>query len=231
MPNPAKDPAYWSSSDSDDLFGYYGYDGEEEDDESDHLPSQQTFDIRRFWVGNKKTSEEEAESSTKKISEEEENRRNDEDEETSDEEDEDRDSGQKKTRFNPYDVDDHETNDKPSKASSQFHEIHNSIHHDFMDLVHEVEQEKRNKRQWTPGPQNPSSKQTDEVRIILDFFSLFISFYFQGVVHPKQKIVADCLVKKIKKSQPNIWRGKKYFDFFTIVPSFKSLGDANDNLC
>ena len=35
------------------------------------------------------------------------------------------------------------------------------------------------------------------------------------------------LLKKIKTNQPHIFEGKKYFDFFTIVPSFRSLG----NLC
>ena len=35
------------------------------------------------------------------------------------------------------------------------------------------------------------------------------------------------LLKKIKTNQPHIFEGMKYFDFFTIVPSFRSLG----NLC
>jgi hypothetical protein len=45
----------------------------------------------------------------------------------------------------------------------------------------------------------------------------------QPQIHPKQKTIAQELLKMIQKSQPEI--GKfKYFDFFTIVPMFKSLG-------
>lgn len=52
---------------------------------------------------------------------------------------------------------------------------------------------------------------------------VFITF-LQGVVHPKQIDVAKELIERIKRSQPDVFEGIKYFDFFTIVPYFKSLG-------
>ena len=54
---------------------------------------------------------------------------------------------------------------------------------------------------------------------------VFITF-LQGVVHPKQIDVAKELIERIKRSQPDVFEGIKYFDFFTIVPYFKSLGES-----
>ena len=50
-------------------------------------------------------------------------------------------------------------------------------------------------------------------------------------VHQKQVKVAGELFKKIKENQPLLFnkdkREIKYFDFFTIVPSFRSLGKVS----
>ena len=85
------------------------------------------------------------------------------DEDTSEEE-EDNAFDLKKMRINPYDVDDYESNKKPSKASNP---VHKSIHKDFVDLLREVQQVKEfksSKHHWLPGRHQPSSKQIDEVR-------------------------------------------------------------------
>ena len=59
---------------------------------------------------------------------------------------------------------------------------------------------------------------------------VFITF-LQGVVHPKQIDVAKELIERIKRSQPDVFEGIKYFDFFTIVPYFKSLGERGSTFC
>ena len=60
---------------------------------------------------------------------------------------------------------------------------------------------------------------------------MIIDSFYQDKVHPKQEKVAEELLKKIKTSQPHLLQGMKYFDFFTIVPSFRSLGNiCNPNL-
>ena len=69
----------------------------------------------------------------------------------------------KKMRINPYDVDDHESNKKPSKV---FNPVHDSIDKDFMDFLCEVLQVKdfkSSKHHWMPGGFKPLSKQIDEV--------------------------------------------------------------------
>ena len=42
-----------------------------------------------------------------------------------------------------------------------------------------------------------------------------------------QEKVAEMLLHRIKKSQPNLLKDNKfkYFDFYTIIPYFKSLGN------
>ena len=40
-----------------------------------------------------------------------------------------------------------------------------------------------------------------------------------------QEKVAEMLLQRIRKSQPELLKNKfKYFDFYTIIPYFKSLG-------
>ena len=40
-----------------------------------------------------------------------------------------------------------------------------------------------------------------------------------------QEKVAETLLHRIRKSQPELLKNKfKYFDFYTIIPYFKSLG-------
>ena len=40
-----------------------------------------------------------------------------------------------------------------------------------------------------------------------------------------QEKVAEILLQRIRKSQPDLLKHKfKYFDFYTIIPYFKSLG-------
>ena len=47
----------------------------------------------------------------------------------------------------------------------------------------------------------------------------------QDKVHPKQEKVAVELLKKIQNNQPHLFdKGMRYFDFFAIVPLFRSLG-------
>ena len=48
---------------------------------------------------------------------------------------------------------------------------------------------------------------------------------FQDIIHPKQQIIADKLLKKIQESQPDVFDGIQFFDLFMIVPYFKSLGN------
>ena len=72
----------------------------------------------------------------------------------------------KKMRINPYDVDDHESNNKSSKA---FNPVHDLVHKDFMDLLREVQQFKDfkgSKRHWAPERHKPFTKQIDEVGMI-----------------------------------------------------------------
>jgi hypothetical protein len=47
-----------------------------------------------------------------------------------------------------------------------------------------------------------------------------------NVIHPNQMKVAKTFLQKIKTSQPDIFHGIKYFDFFTILPKFRSLGEC-----
>ena len=47
----------------------------------------------------------------------------------------------------------------------------------------------------------------------------------QDSIHPMQEEVAKEMIKKISKGQADIFQKTfKYFDVFTIVPFFKSLG-------
>ena len=40
-----------------------------------------------------------------------------------------------------------------------------------------------------------------------------------------QEKVAEMLLQRIRRSQPDLLKNKfKYFDFYTIIPHFKSLG-------
>ena len=146
--------------------------------------------------------------------------------ETSDEEDVDRfGKEQEEARINPYDIDDHESDEDSSKSSDPVHE---SIYKDFLNLLHEVKEVKDCKgKTWIPGRHKPSTRQTDEVQTQSFSPTSNLIIRFQGTVHPKQKIVADCLLEKIRRSQPDLFKKGtriKYFDFFTIVPKFKSLG-------
>ena len=83
--------------------------------------------------------------------------------ETSDEEDVDRfGKEQEEARINPYDIDDHESDEDSSKSSDPVHE---SIYKDFLNLLHEVKEVKDCKgKTWIPGRHKPSIRQTDEVQ-------------------------------------------------------------------
>ena len=71
-----------------------------------------------------------------KMSEEEEKDQNGKNDEDTSDEEEDNTFDLKRMRINPYDVDDYESNKKPSKASNP---VHDSIHKDFVDLLREVQ--------------------------------------------------------------------------------------------
>ena len=83
--------------------------------------------------------------------------------ETSDEEDVDRfGKEQEEARINPYDIDDHESDEDSSKSSDPVHE---SIYKDFLNLLHEVKEVKDCRgKMWIPGCHKPSTRQTDEVQ-------------------------------------------------------------------
>ena len=83
--------------------------------------------------------------------------------ETNDEEDVDRfGKEQEEARINPYDIDDHESDEDSSKSSDPVHE---SIYKDFLNLLHEVKEVKDCKgKTWIPGCHKPSTRQTDEVQ-------------------------------------------------------------------
>ena len=50
----------------------------------------------------------------------------------------------------------------------------------------------------------------------------------QDKVHSKQEKVAEELLKKIKNNQPHLFnKSMRYFDFFAIVPLFRSLGKSS----
>ena len=49
----------------------------------------------------------------------------------------------------------------------------------------------------------------------------------QDKIHPTQEKIAEELFKKIRdsfKDRPHLLKNMKYFDFFAIVPKFRSLG-------
>ena len=71
-------------------------------------------------------------------------------------------SDEEEARINPYDIDDHESDEDSSKSSDPVHE---SIYKDFLNLLHEVKDVKDCKgKAWIPGRHKPSTRQTDEVQ-------------------------------------------------------------------
>ena len=55
----------------------------------------------------------------------------------------------------------------------------------------------------------------------------------QDRIHPTQEKIAEELFKKIQdsfKDLPHLLKNMKYFDFFAIVPKFRSLGKLSFGL-
>ena len=51
------------------------------------------------------------------------------------------------------------------------------------------------------------------------------------MIHPIQAKIAKKMFNKIKKDRGHLLKDMKYFDFFAIVPLFRSLGEPHQNIC
>ena len=51
------------------------------------------------------------------------------------------------------------------------------------------------------------------------------------MIHPTQAKIAKKMFNKIKKDRGHLLKDMKYFDFFAIVPLFRSLGEPHQNIC
>ena len=123
--------------------------------------------------------------------------------------------------FDDFDGDDDdEEEDKGGDEPS----VEKTLQQEFSLIVKEIETKHLNIRK-PPVLRSPVSFQSKQLQMVkLSQFRYTFQILFQGSIHPMQEQVAKEMMKKITKSQAEAFQNIKYFDVFTIVPFFKSLG-------
>ena len=125
---------------------------------------------------------------------------------------------------NPDDIDDFDGDEDDEDKGGDELSVQKKLQQEFSLIVKEIETKQLSIRK-PPVLRSPVSLQSKEhKKVCLQQFFYTLQTLFQESIHPMQEQVAKEMMKKITKSQAEAFQNIKYFDVFTIVPFFKSLG-------